>query len=220
MSVLLSIVINLSFISIAATARAGMVHTSNCTYTGNNWNLCVWREFQIQSLCVKHARERVKFTHARYFASNRYVLSDGLKASVHKQRVVFCSESAIPTIKCLVRAVERTEVDKCSTTIATKMPNPNLLSPNSSMRSLDVSSASDNESWASEDSYPEELPSPPAQWKSEIPWTPDRRRSSIKKPQFQLDPVAVQLNEFYENRVRISLERKEICEGNRLQHGA
>ena len=37
------------------------------------------------------------------------------------------------------------------------MPNPNLLSPNSSMKSLDVSSASDNESWASEDSYPEEL---------------------------------------------------------------
>lgn len=93
-----------------------------------------------------------------------------------------------------------------------EMPNPNLLSPNSSMKSLDVSSASDNESWASEDSYPEELPSPPIQWKSEIPLTPDRRRSSIKKPQFQLDPVAVQLNEFYENRVRISLERKEICE--------
>ena len=93
-----------------------------------------------------------------------------------------------------------------------EMPDPHLLSPNSSMRNLDVSSASDNESWASEDSYPEELTSPPIQWKSEIPWTPDRRRSSIKKPQFQLDPVAVQLNEFYENRVRTSLERKEICE--------
>lgn len=93
-----------------------------------------------------------------------------------------------------------------------EMPDPHLLSPNSSMRNLDVSSASDNESWASEDSYPEELTSPPIQWKSEIPWTPDRRRSSIKKPQFQLDPVALQLNEFYENRVRTSLERKEICE--------
>ena len=90
--------------------------------------------------------------------------------------------------------------------------DPKFLSPNSSSKSLDVSSASDNDSWASEDSYPDELPSPPIQWKSEIPWTPDRRRSSIKKPQFQLDPVAVQLNEFYENRVRISLERKEICE--------
>ena len=93
-----------------------------------------------------------------------------------------------------------------------EMPDPNFLNPNASTRSLDASSVSDNESWGSEDSYPEELSSPPVQWKSEIPWTPDRRRSSIKKPQIELDPVAVQLNEFYENRVRISLERKEICE--------
>ncbi|KAK3696672.1 hypothetical protein QZH41_003279 [Actinostola sp. cb2023] len=49
-------------------------------------------------------------------------------------------------------------------------------------------------------------------WTFEIPETPDRRRSTIKKPQVPLDPVAIQLYDFNENRARISLERKEICE--------
>lgn len=38
------------------------------------------------------------------------------------------------------------------------------------------------------------------------------RRSKIKQPQDDLDPLAVVLNDFYENRVRLGLERKEICE--------
>lgn len=38
------------------------------------------------------------------------------------------------------------------------------------------------------------------------------RRSKIKHPQSNLDPLSVELNEFYEQRVRRGLERKEICE--------
>lgn len=92
----------------------------------------------------------------------------------------------------------------------------NLLSPISPVSpSLEVSSAScsDNDSWTSGDSCPDELSAPPT-WRADFPFSPagGRRRSSIKKPQVQLDPIAVQLNEFYENRVRNSLERKEICE--------
>lgn len=49
-------------------------------------------------------------------------------------------------------------------------------------------------------------------WTFDIPETPDRRRSTIKKPQAQLDPIAVQLYDFHENQARLSLERKEICE--------
>ncbi|KXJ25893.1 cyclic GMP-AMP synthase [Exaiptasia diaphana] len=49
-------------------------------------------------------------------------------------------------------------------------------------------------------------------WTFQIPETPDRRRSTITKPQVPLDPIAIQLYDFHENRARVSLERKEICE--------
>ena len=38
------------------------------------------------------------------------------------------------------------------------------------------------------------------------------RRNKVKQTQSDLDPLAVALNNFYENRVRLGLERKEICE--------
>ncbi|EDO35339.1 predicted protein [Nematostella vectensis] len=72
---------------------------------------------------------------------------------------------------------------------------------------------SDSEtSWSfdTSDTFSEDLD--PEKWSFEIPKTPDRRRSIIKKPQIQLDPVSAQLYEFHENRVRLSVERKSICE--------
>ena len=42
------------------------------------------------------------------------------------------------------------------------------------------------------------------------------RRSKLKvkqQPSSDLDPLTVALNDFYENRVRLGVERKEICEG-------
>ena len=88
-----------------------------------------------------------------------------------------------------------------------------LLSPLSPSLDLSSASCSDNESWTSGESMPDDV-GPLPSWRADIPLSParGRRRSSIKKPQVQLDPIAVQLNDFYENRVRISLERKEICE--------
>ncbi|XP_028397470.1 uncharacterized protein LOC114521292 [Dendronephthya gigantea] len=38
------------------------------------------------------------------------------------------------------------------------------------------------------------------------------RRNKVKQTQSDLDPLALALNNFYENRVRLGLERKEICE--------
>lgn len=38
------------------------------------------------------------------------------------------------------------------------------------------------------------------------------RRSKLKQPSSDLDPLTVALNHFYENRVRLGVERKEICE--------
>lgn len=38
------------------------------------------------------------------------------------------------------------------------------------------------------------------------------KQDKVKQSQIDLDPLAVALNNFYENRVRLGLERKEICE--------
>lgn len=86
---------------------------------------------------------------------------------------------------------------------------PVIENSNSNDQTTEISS--DNESWASGDSFNSDS-LPESKWKFDIPDTPDRRRSTIKKPQVQLDPIAVQLYSFHENRARLSLERKEICE--------
>ena len=88
-----------------------------------------------------------------------------------------------------------------------------MSTPTSPNRSVSPYDASDNESWASLDASSKDADEmgSPSGWKAEQePFSP--RRSKIKKPQVDLDPVSKQLNEFYENRVRLSLDRKEICE--------
>lgn len=94
--------------------------------------------------------------------------------------------------------------------VQSRETNGDSSSPNRPVSPFD---ASDSEPWTSlEESIKEAEDENPS-----AAWTSDqepiiRRRSKIKKPQVELDPLSKQLNEFYENRVRLSLERKEICE--------
>ena len=91
-----------------------------------------------------------------------------------------------------------------------KEATSDLPSPNRPVSPLD---ASDSEMWTSlevgnKETDEESLPS--ERKADQVAFSP--RRSKITKTQVDLDPLSKQLNEFYENRVRLSLERKEICE--------